>query len=137
MVRTERWKTCPWKKPEGSLRRLRACPKRCLFPREDTALGESFYPSDEVTLSAFAVEGRVVPLTLTDRQLLDDPEHIGVCVSHRYPSIHADRTAEIEAMADTIAGALGITQGPVYVQFLVGKGGVIVNEAAARIGGAV
>lgn len=111
-------------------------PQTLSFSREDTALAESFYPSGEVTLSAFAADGRVYPLTLTDRQLLDDPLHIGVCTAHRYPSVHAERTAEIEAMADTVARALGIAQGPLYIQFLVGKDGVIVNEAAARIGGA-
>ncbi|HPJ01788.1 MAG TPA: ATP-grasp domain-containing protein [Candidatus Limiplasma sp.] len=106
------------------------------FSREEAALVESFYPSDEVTLSAFAVDGRLFTLTLTDRQLLNNPPHIGVCTAHRYPSIHAERTEEIEAMATLVAQALGITQGPVYIQFLIGDRGVIVNEAAARIGGA-
>ena len=111
-------------------------PETLSFSREDTALAESFYPSDEVTLSAFVADGRVYPLTLTDRQLIDDPVHVGICAAHRYPSIHADRTAEIEAIAHTVARALGITQGPLYIQFLIGNRGVIVNEAAARIGGA-
>ncbi len=106
------------------------------FSREKAALVESFYPSVEVTLSAFEADGRLFPLTLTDRQLLNDPLHIGVCIAHRYPSVHADKTAQIEAMAAAVAQSLGIAQGPVYIQFLVGKDGVIVNEAAARIGGA-
>lgn len=106
------------------------------FSREDAALVESYYPSAELTLSAFVADGRAVPLTLTDRQLLSDPVHIGICAAHRYPSVHARLAAEIEAMADTVAKALGVRQGPLYIQFLVGKDGVIVNEAAARIGGA-
>ena len=106
------------------------------FSREDTALVESFYPSDEVTLSAFMLDGCMVPLTLTDRQLIEDPLHIGICAAHRYPSIHQDQSEEINRIARLVAQALGVTQGPLYIQFLIGNRGVIVNEASARIGGA-
>ncbi len=106
------------------------------FSREGSALVESFYPSDEVTLSAFVADGHVYPLTLTDRQLLDDPVHIGICTAHRYPSIHAVYANEIDAIATAVARAMGVRQGPLYIQFLIGAGGVIVNEASARIGGA-
>ena len=106
------------------------------FSREETALVESFYPSSEVTFSAFMSDGYLYPLTLTDRQLIDDPFHIGICVAHRYPSLHAKRSAEIYRMANTVARALDIRHGPLYIQFLIGDQGVIVNEASARIGGA-
>jgi len=106
------------------------------FSRVDTALVESFYPSDEVTLSCFVQKGHVYPLTLTDRQLLKDPLHIGVCAAHRYPSIHADREAELRTIAGLVAKALGVTEGPLYIQLLVGRQGILVNEAACRIGGA-
>jgi len=106
------------------------------FSREDTALVERFYPSAEVTLSAFMADGRLHPLTLTDRQLIDDPLHIGVCAAHRYPSVYADRTGEIHEIARNVARALGVTRGPLYIQFLIGDRGVIVNEASARVGGA-
>lgn len=106
------------------------------FSREDEAIVESFYPSREVTLSAFMLDGRLYPLTLTDRQLLDDPTHIGVCAAHRYPSVFAEREREIDEVAAGVARALGILQGPLYIQFLIGDRGVIVNEASARIGGA-
>lgn len=106
------------------------------FSRMDTALAESFYPSDEVTCSCFVHHGHVYPLTITDRQLCFDPVHIGVCAAHRYPSIHADREAEINAISVQVAGALGVTEGPLYIQLLVGRQGILVNEAACRIGGA-
>lgn len=119
--------------PEEAVSRL---PETLSFSREKEALAESFYPSDEVTLSCFVWEGRVYPLTLTDRQLMDDPVHIGVCAAHRYPSIHADREKEISKIASLVARALGVTAGPLYIQLLVGKDGILVNEAACRIGGA-
>jgi biotin carboxylase len=106
------------------------------FSREDTALIESYYPSKEVTLSAYLRGGRLYPLSLTDRQLIDDPVHIGICAAHRYPSVFADRTEEINRIAERVALALGAKEGPLYVQFLIGGDGVRVNEAACRVGGA-
>lgn len=106
------------------------------FSREDSALVETFYASDEVTFSGFLREGRLYPLLLTDRQHMPDPVHIGVCAAHRYPSIHADLEAEILRICERVAVALGAREGPLYVQLLIGERGVLVNEAACRVGGA-
>jgi biotin carboxylase len=106
------------------------------FSREDTALVESYYPSSEVTLSCWARDGRVYPLTLTDRQLIDDPLHIGVCAAHRYPSVFTAQTGEILRLARLVVLALEVERGPLYIQFLIGERGVIVNEASCRVGGA-
>ncbi len=119
--------------PAEALARL---PETLRFSREPMAMAEQYYPSDEVTLSSFVLDGRVYDLTLTDRQLIDHPTHIGVCAAHRYPSRHEVRSAEIHALAQRVADALGVTQGPLYIQFLIGAQGVMVNEAACRIGGA-
>lgn len=106
------------------------------FSREQEALAEHFYSADEVTYSCFVWNGDLYPLTLTDRQLVRDQVHIGVCAAHRYPSIHASREPEIRAIAERVAKALGVMRGPLYIQLLVGKDGILVNEAACRIGGA-
>ena len=106
------------------------------FSRESTALVERFYPSDEVTLSCYVHAGHVYPLTLTDRQHVRDSIHIGICAAHRYPSVHASRTTEINAIAQQVAFALGVTEGCLYIQLLIGDQGIFVNEAACRIGGA-
>ncbi len=119
--------------PEEAVSRL---PETLSFSREREALAESFYLSDEVTLSCFVWEGQVYPLTLTDRQLMNDPVHIGVCAAHRYPSVHTGREKEISKIASLVARALGVRAGPLYIQLLVGKDGILVNEAACRIGGA-
>lgn len=119
--------------PEEALCRLG---ETLSFSREDSALVERYYPSDEVTLSAFVAGGRVHPLTLTDRQHMSDPLHIGVCAAHRYPSIHAGRMAEVQTIAERVALALGVKEGPLYIQLLIGDEGVVVNEAACRVGGA-
>ncbi len=111
-------------------------PETLSFSRQNEALVESFYPSDEVTLSAWVHKGVAYPLTLTDRQLIDDPVHIGICAAHRYPSVHADEMEVIARIAQKVAHALGVASGPLYIQFLIGQNGVIVNEASCRVGGA-
>ncbi len=115
---------------------LMRLPETLSFSREREALVERFYPSDELTYSCFVWDGAVYPLTLTDRQLVYDPLHIGVCAAHRYPSGHADREPEVQRIAEQVAKALGVERGPLYIQYLVGAQGILVNEAACRIGGA-
>jgi phosphoribosylaminoimidazole carboxylase (NCAIR synthetase) len=44
-----------------------ALPEALSFSRQKEALTEEYYPSDELTLSAWVREGRLYPLALTDR----------------------------------------------------------------------
>lgn len=106
------------------------------FSREKEALLEEYYPSAEITVSGWIRDSRLTVLTVTDRVLLEDPVHIGICTSHRFPSIHMDRYAEIREISEKIVHAFGLKNGPVYIQMLIGEDGIMVNEVAARIGGA-
>ena len=106
------------------------------YSREQEALVEEFCESTEITVSGWLHEGRLHILTVTDRLLYPDPVHIGVCVGHRFPTAHMDRYAEIESISRSTAAAFGIANGPFYLQLLVGKDGIQVNELASRIGGA-
>lgn len=106
------------------------------YSREQEALVEEFCESTEITVSGWLHEGRLHILTVTDRLLYPDPVHIGVCVGHRFPTVHMDRYAEIESISRSTAAAFGIAGGPFYLQLLVGKDGIQVNELASRIGGA-
>lgn len=115
---------------------LRALPQTLSFSRERQALVEEYYPSGEVTLSGWVQDGRLHVLALTDRQCHPDPVHIGVCAAHRFPSVYMDRYPEIREMSEHIVAAFGIPEGPLYVQFLIGAQGILVNELACRIGGA-
>ena len=60
----------------------------------------------------------------------------GGCTGHRFPSVHMDRAAELDGLCQRICTAFGIEAGPLYVQVLVGAGGILVNEVACRVGGA-
>lgn len=119
--------------PEELLARL---PESLSFSRCTEALAEQFYPSDELTVSGWVHKGRLTVLTVSDRLLYPDPVHIGVCIGHRFPSVHIGRFAQIEALSQAVAEAFQLTEGPFYLQLLLGEEGLRVNELACRIGGA-
>jgi hypothetical protein len=72
-----------------------------------------------VTVNAFLLSGRLVPLTVTDTEPL----------AHVWP---ADVPADVAAAA---AAALGIEHGPVTAQLLLGASGPLVAKVAARVPG--
>ncbi len=106
------------------------------FSREKEALLEEYYPSDEITVSGWIHESQLTILTITDRILLQDPIHIGICTSHRFPSRHMGNYKEIKEISEKIVTAFDLSSGPLYIQMLIGDKGIMVNEVAARIGGA-
>lgn len=121
----------------GQAERLLAhLPETLSFSRCPQALAESFYPSDEITVSGWVSQGRLTVLTVSDRLLYPDPVHIGICIGHRFPSIHMGRFQEIDTLSQKVADAFGLEEGPFYLQLLIGDEGIRVNELACRIGGA-
>lgn len=110
--------------------------KTLSFSREKDALLEEYYPSDEITVSGWIENSQLTVLTVTDRLLLNDPVHIGICISHRFPSVHMDKYNEIKDISESIVKAFTLKNGPIYIQMLIGDEGILVNEIAARIGGA-
>lgn len=107
------------------------------FSREEVILVEAFYPNEEITVSGWVKDGLVIPLTITDRVTFEPEDHIGVCVSHEYPSKHQVQYGrEILEITEHICRAFHIENGPIYFQMLVGSQGVKVNEIACRLGGA-
>ena len=111
-------------------------PETLSFSRENLALVEEFYKSDEITVSGWMSKGKLTILTITDRLLYPDDTHIGVCIGHRFPSIHISRYEEIKGICDQLVDTFTLKEGPFYLQLLVGKEGIFVNELACRIGGA-
>jgi biotin carboxylase len=97
--------------------------------RAGVALVEELVEGPEVTVNAFSVGGRFVPLTVTDRETADPPA-FGVALAHVWPSEHAP--VEVARLA---AEALGIENGPTYTQLRLGPDGPRVVELAARLGG--
>ena len=103
--------------------------------RAGTAIVERYAPGRELTVNAFLREGEFHPLTITDRQLAEPPA-FGVALAHVWPSsLEPGVVEEACRAAQSAAAALGIENGPVYVQVLAGDDGPQVIELAARLGG--
>jgi biotin carboxylase len=98
--------------------------------RDGRALCEEFVEGPELTINAFVDAGRVVPLTITDRERA---LAFGVATAHLYPSQHP--VADVVTVAEAACRALAIRHGPTYTQVLLGPGGPRVMEVAARLGG--
>jgi biotin carboxylase len=95
-------------------------------------LVEDHVEGPEVTVNAVSVDGRFVPLTVTDR-LTAEPPAFGVALAHVWPSRH-DTDAAVDA-AEAAAAAVGVRNGPSYTQLRLGPDGPVVMEVAARLGG--
>ena len=107
------------------------------YSREDKALLEEYYKSDEITVNGWVEEGHATILSVVDRLTIRGTKHIGICLGHHFPSVHLKRYhREIDRLTQRIVTALGMKNGPLYFQYLVGEQGIRVNEVAARIGGA-
>lgn len=100
--------------------------------RSGGVLVEELVAGPEVTVNAVSVDGRFVPLTITDRLTADEPA-FGVALAHVWPS---DNDAEpVVAVARAAVEAVGIASGPSYTQLRIGPDGPVVMEVAARLGG--
>ena len=100
--------------------------------RNGTCLVEEWVDGPELTVNAFSTGGRFTPLTVTDR-LTAEPPAFGVALAHVWPSEH-DVSGGVEAAGRAVA-ALGVLEGPSYIQVRLGPDGPRVVEVAARLGG--
>jgi biotin carboxylase len=99
--------------------------------RSGRVLFETFIAGPEVTVNGFSLEGAYTALAVTDRHHFEGAP--GVARRHVYPPAQDPRPAA--AAAEAAVQALGITQGPSYVQIVLGADGPRVMEVAARLGG--
>ncbi len=106
------------------------------FSRENEILAEEYYPSNEITVNGWVDNGKTKILMVTDRVTIDNGPHLGVCVSHRYPSIFHSRMDELKILINNLTEMIGLKYGPIYFQILGGDRGFVVNEIACRLGGA-
>jgi biotin carboxylase len=100
--------------------------------RAGGVLVEELVEGPEITVNGVWLEGSFVPLTVTDRRTAAAPA-FGVALAHVWPSAHA--TPEAVSVAAAAARAVGIRNGPSYVQVRLGPDGPRVMEIAARLGG--
>lgn len=91
---------------------------------------EEFVPGREVTVNGFCADGRHLVVGVNDRDHFDGVH--GVARRHVYPAVDGEPAA---GAATAAVRALGIANGPTYVQVMLGPDGPRVMEVAARLGG--
>ncbi|MDX9872978.1 MAG: ATP-grasp domain-containing protein [Clostridia bacterium] len=107
------------------------------YSRAVEIMVEEFYENGEITVSGWVECGRTYLLTITDRISIQSGKHLGICTSHHFPSrFISDYYEEIKQITENIVEAVGIQEGPIYFQMLIGASGVKVNEISCRVGGA-
>jgi biotin carboxylase len=103
--------------------------------RGDYCLVEELVGGRVVTVNAFSVHGRFVPLTVTDREQAPPPA-FGVPLAHLWPA--ALEPAEVGAAIEIAAAAarvLGVERGPTTTQVLLGEDGPLLAKLSTRVGG--
>jgi biotin carboxylase len=94
---------------------------------------EQYLDGDEYTVNGFLLEGEYFPMSVT-RRLLHPPPPLGVCISHRFPSLLPNED-ELFVQAHATSRAVGLETGPSYVQVRIQDGVPWVIEVGARLGG--
>jgi biotin carboxylase len=98
----------------------------------DYCLVEEVVDGPTVTVNAFSIAGRFVPLTVTDRE----QAAFGVPLLHAWPAVlEPAQIAAAIATAAAAARALGVTDGPTTTQLLIGEQGPLLAKLSARVGG--
>ena len=98
----------------------------------DYCLVEEVVAGPTVTVNAFSIGGRFVPLTVTDRE----QAAFGVPLLHAWPALlEPSQIAAAIGAAAAAARALGVTDGPTTTQLLIGEEGPLLAKLSARIGG--
>jgi biotin carboxylase len=103
--------------------------------RGEYCLVEELVGGRVVTVNAFSLDGRFVPLTVTDREQAPPPA-FGVSPAHIWPA--ELEPAEVGAAIEIAARAaweLGIDNGPTTTQILLGEDGPLLAKVSARVGG--
>jgi biotin carboxylase len=100
--------------------------------RNGLALVEELVDGPEITAIGFSVAGAYHGIAVTDR-LVAEPPAFGVALAHVWPSEAA--TASVTAVCAAALEAIGLHDGPSYVQLRVDAAGPKVIEVAARLGG--
>jgi biotin carboxylase len=101
----------------------------------DYLLVEELVGGRLVTVDAFSVDGRLVALTVTDREQAPAPA-FGVTLAQLWPAaLDDEETGAVVALAAAAAEALGVDTGPTTTQVLLGSRGPLLAKLSTRLGG--
>jgi biotin carboxylase len=103
--------------------------------RGEYCLVEELVGGRIVTVNAFSVDGRFVPLTVTDREQAPPPA-FGVPLAHVWPAeLEPGETGAAIETAAAAARTLGVESGPTTTQILLSDDGPLLAKLSVRTGG--
>lgn len=102
--------------------------------RSGTVIVEELLVGNEISVEAFAVDGQVSVLAITDKLTTGSPHFVEM--GHNQPSQFTGETKEkIRQAAAAAMKAVGIQNGPAHVEIMVTRRGPVLIELGARLGG--
>jgi biotin carboxylase len=103
--------------------------------RGEYCLVEELVGGRIVTVNAFSLRGRFVPLTITDREQAPPPA-FGVPLAQLWPAaLDPTEVGTAVEIAAAAARAVGVELGPTTTQVLLGENGPLLAKLSARVGG--
>lgn len=97
---------------------------------------EAWLEGKEYSVNGWIEDGRLVSHCVTERVTVSGRRPLGVMLAEVYPSgLSAEDEARVVDEARRGAAALGHVRGPCYSQVVLGPGGPLLFETAARMGG--
>ncbi|QDP72379.1 ATP-grasp domain-containing protein [Legionella israelensis] len=108
------------------------------FSRSKEVILEEYYAGEEVTANCWVKDGISYNIMINERIHFNDNILLGLCQQHIYPSgsvIDKGVEKDILNIVQRIVHAFEISNGPLYVQLIVGSEGAKVIEFGYRIGG--
>lgn len=103
---------------------------------EHPVILQRFIEGPEMTISAWAREGKAQILLITDRVTYNKTPATGVCLQHIYPSKHIEgMESQARDLTQQIVTTFGLSDGPIYIQFIRHHNKLHLVEATCRVGG--
>ncbi|MCK0112769.1 ATP-grasp domain-containing protein [Ornithinimicrobium sp. F0845] len=102
--------------------------------RTGTVLVEEHVPGPELSVNGYLRDGELVFVGVSDRVVW--PEEFGLVRAHTFPSLAGERdVVEAVGVLDAACRAIGLREGPVYAQMILGPTGVRLVEVSPRLDG--
>lgn len=106
-----------------------------MLSRTGAAVVEEFIEGEELSVDCFIVDGKASVLSIARNDKVRDGNGFVICRSVSTPEIRSENLDTAERVAQRIADAFGLGEGPMLIQLLKNDEGMFVIEFSARTGG--
>lgn len=106
------------------------------FSQTGVVIAEEFIAGQEISVDAMVLNSKSRVISVTDGYKTYSQDNTPLYNQNIYPSlISKQEYAAVELIAQQVADAFMLTNSPLFLQMIVGQGGVYVIEFSARIAG--